>query len=264
MVSRMLPLFGLTIVVTRAAHQAEALAGALADRGANAVVAPTIEIVDPESFAPLDAAIERAAEYDWAIFTSATGADRFLARMRETGHDAGELARARIAAVGPATARALERRGLRVDLVPESYVAESLVSALDAIAPVAGKRFLLARAAVARDVVPDALDAAGALVDVVEAYRTVEASSSREMLAALVDRGEVDLVTFTSASTVTNFVQLVGASRATGTRAACIGPITAATARDAGFDVTVEAEEYTVPGLVAAIERWALRAIPRQ
>jgi uroporphyrinogen III methyltransferase/synthase len=255
----MLPLLGLTIAVTRAAHQAGPLAGALAERGASVVLAPTIEIVDPEDMAPLDEAVAGLARYDWAIFTSANGVDRFFARLS----DAGALAGVRVAAIGTATASALARHGARADLVPEEYVAESLLASLEEAAPVAGRRFLIARAAVARDVLPDALRAAGAVVDVVDAYRTVRPARSRELLSILLDRGGLDLTTFTSASTVTNFVDLVGARRAAGARAASIGPITSAAAREAGLDVAVEADEYTVAGLVAAIERWAPNAPPR-
>lgn len=251
-----LPLAGLTIAVTRAASQAEPLASALARRGARAVVCPVIELVAPDDPAPLDAAIGRLGEYSWMIFTSANGVERFVARIAGAKGDVRRLGRARIAAVGPATARAVAERGLAVDLVPDEYVAEGLFEALAAAGPLEGARVLLARAAVGRDVLPDALRRAGAIVDVVEAYRTVRCDASRALVAALVDGG-LDLVTFTSSSTVTSFVALAGPEHARATRAACLGPVTASTARAAGLDVVVEADPYTVEGLVAAIERWS-------
>lgn len=256
------PLLGVTVAVTRAAAQAGALANALAAEGADAVVAPTIEIADPEDTAPLDRALGDLGRYGWAIFTSANGVERFFARLAATDGDVRDLAGVRIAAIGPATAAAIRECGIRVDLVPEAYVAEELFAALDAAGPVEGESILIPRAAVARDVLPDALREAGAEVDVVETYRTVRPEASRELLAMLVETGRADLVTFTSSSTVTNFVALVGSETARRARAACIGPITAETARRHGIDVAVEAAEFTVDGLVAAIRAWAARAAP--
>jgi uroporphyrinogen III methyltransferase/synthase len=251
-----LPLTGLTVAVTRAASQAAPLATALARLGARAVVCPVIELVPPDDTEALDAAIGRLGDYSWVIFTSANGVERFFARIAAAKGDVRRLARARIAAVGPATARAVGERGLAVDLVPDEFVADGLFAALEAAGPLAGARVLLARAAVGRDVLPDALRRAGAEVDVVEAYRTVRCDANRALVTALVDGG-LDLVTFTSSSTVTGFVDLAGPDRARGARAACLGPVTAATARAAGLDVAVEADPYTVEGLVAAIERWS-------
>ena len=250
------PLAGLTIAVTRAASQAGPLATALAERGAIAVVCPAVEFAAPADTAPIDAAIARLGEFAWIVFTSANGVERLFARADELGADVRTLARARIAAVGPATARAVAARGLGVDVVPDEHVAEGLVAALAASGPLEGARVLLARAAVGRDVLPRALAEAGALVDVVEAYRTVRCEASRDIVAALVDGGRLDLVTFTSSSTVTHFVALAGLERARAVPAACLGPVTAATAREAGLDVVAEADPYTVDGLVAAIERW--------
>jgi uroporphyrinogen-III synthase len=251
------PLLGLTIAVTRATHQARSLTSLLSSRGADAVETPAIEIVEPEDLAPLDGAIARAADYDWIVFTSANGVERFFDRVAALKVDLRELGHARLAAIGPATAAAIATRALRVDLVPEAYVAESLVEALASAGCVAGSRILVARAAVARDLLPAALEARGARVDVVEAYRTVRPESSRRLLSALVARHALDLVTFTSASTVANYVELAGAD-ATRVAGACIGPITASAAREAGIRVAVEAGEFTVPGLVAAIEQWAV------
>jgi uroporphyrinogen-III synthase len=250
-------LLGLRVVVTRAAHQSASLVEALARRGAEPIPCPTIEIADPEDFGPLDSAVGALGGYDWAVFTSANGVERFFERLAATGGDIRDLKGVRLAAIGPATARAVAARHLRVDLVPEEYVAESLFSALSNAGPLENLRVLIARAAVARDVLPDALRDAGAHVDVVDAYRTVRPDGGRELLSTLLESGRADLVTFTSSSTVTNFVALVGPELARVARGASIGPVTTATARDLGVDIAVEAAEYTVPGLVAAIERWA-------
>lgn len=258
------PLLGRTIGVTRAAAQAAPLVAALAERGADPISCPTIEIADPSDSGRLDAALADPGRYSWAIFTSANGVERFFGRMGETCGDIRDLKGVRLAAIGPATAAALDARGVRVDLVPDEYVAEALFAALEREGGLAGSRILIARAAVARDVLPDALRAAGADVDVVETYRTIRPDGDRDLIAALVDNGALDLVTFTSSSTVTNFVALAGPDRARRTRAACIGPITSATARDAGMEVAVEAATYTVEGLVDAIVRWAARDSPKK
>ncbi len=258
------PLLGRTVCVTRAAAQAAPLVAALAERGAEPIACPTIEIAAPADPGPLDAALADPGRYSWAIFTSANGVERFFGRMAATGGDIRDLKGVRLAAIGPATATALDARGVRVELVPDEYVAEALFAALEREGGLAGSRILIARAAVARDVLPDALRAAGADVDVVETYRTVRPDGARDLITALVDNGALDLVTFTSSSTVTNFVALAGSDRARRTRAACIGPITSATARDAGLEVAVEAATYTVEGLVDAIVRWAVRDSPKK
>jgi uroporphyrinogen III methyltransferase/synthase len=253
------PLLGVTVAVTRAAAQAAPLVAALSDRGADALACPTIEITGPADPGALDEALGAPGRYAWAVFTSATGVERFFGRMAATGGDLRDLKGVRLAAIGPATAAALVARGLRVDLVPDEYVAEALFAALEREGPLAGARVLVARAAVARDVLPDALRAAGAEVDVVEAYRTVRPDESRDLLATLLDGGRLDLVSFTSSSTVGNFVDLVGAERARRAPAACIGPVTAETARAAGLDVVAVADRYTVDGLVEAVTTWAAR-----
>jgi uroporphyrinogen III methyltransferase/synthase len=250
------PLLGATIAVTRAPRQAADLVAALSARGADALSCPTIEIADPADFSPLDAALGALGRYQWVIFTSANGVQRFFDRLAAKGGDVRQLAGARLAAIGAATSAALAARGLRADVVPERAVAESLFSALEAAGPLGGSRVLLARAAVGRDVLPDALRRAGAEVDVVEVYRTVPDAASRDALVALVDAGRLDLVTFTSPSTVANFVGLVGGERATRPAAAVSGPITSEAAREAGLRVAFELPEYDVDALVAAAERW--------
>lgn len=245
-----LPLFGVRVLVTRAPEQAAELCERLRRLGAEPLQAPTIAIVPPEDQAPLDAAIARLETYDWLIFTSANGVERFFARLWEKGRDA-RAVRGKIAAIGPATADALARFHLRADLRPEQFVAESLVAAF-ASTDVRGARILLPRAAVARDVVPRELRDLGAEVDVVAAYRTVAPGISPEQLARIFEPVP-DWITFTSSSTVTNFVKLFGKERLKGVRVASIGPITTATLREEGLRADVQAERYTADGLVEAI-----------
>lgn len=249
------PLLGLRVAVTRAAHQASEMIAALSKRGADAFACPTIEIADPTDVAPLDDAIGRIGSYDWLVFTSANGVERFFARMLAVGADIRDLKGVRLAAIGPATARSIEARYLRVDVVPPRYVAESLFEALETRCTLADSRILIARAEVARDVLPDALGRAGAHVDVVDVYRTVRPPSAGD-LVRLLDSDLVDLVAFTSSSTVTNFMDIVGPERAASTKAACIGPITAQTAVQNTLQVVVESDVFTVDGLVSAIESW--------
>ncbi|MEO8602198.1 MAG: uroporphyrinogen-III C-methyltransferase [bacterium] len=250
-------LFGRRIVVTRPRAQAAGFIDALSDLGADVVACPTIEIVAPESWGPLDAAIDRLESYDWLVLTSANGVQMFFDRLRVRGRDVRALHRARLAAVGSETAAAVAARGLLVDVVPEEFRAEAVAAAMTAAA-IAGARVLLPRAAVAREVLPVMLRAAGAVVDEAASYRSVAPSRDLRELRALVAERAVDLVTFTSSSTVTNFVALLGADAAAllaDSPAGCIGPITADTARAAGFRVVVQPRTYTVAAFTAAIER---------
>jgi uroporphyrinogen III methyltransferase / synthase len=242
------PLFGRKVVVTRARAQASQLSDRLAALGAEVVEVPAIEIGDPDDGgAALRAAVDRIDGYDWVVFTSPNGVDRFFAHVP----DSRALGGVRVAAIGPGTADALAGVRIVPDLVPPRFVAESLLDAFPPPSdlPSTGKRVLLARAAVARDVLPDGLRALGWDVDVVDAYRT-RAGHPGE--AALASAGSADAVTFTSSSTVTNYLDVAGAERVPPV-VACIGPVTAATARDHGLDVTVEATEHTVAGLVDAL-----------
>ncbi|MDI3280873.1 MAG: uroporphyrinogen-III C-methyltransferase [Bacillota bacterium] len=260
------PLFGRRILVTRSRAQASALSDLLAELGAEPVEFPAIEIAPPESYAPLDEAIERLSSYHWVIFTSSNGVDAFLQRLLEKGRDARALGGRKLAAIGPGTAAALRRWGLQADYAPaEEFRAEGILAGFPA-AEVAGRRFLLPRAAEARDVLPRRLAEQGARVDEVTAYRTVPARSGhqREAVRQLLEEGKIAAVTFTSSSTVRNFLQLLGEGGGggewrrllAGVVVACIGPITAETARQAGLTVHVEAEEYTIPGLVRALVRY--------
>jgi hydroxymethylbilane synthase len=249
------PLLGLRVAVTRAKEQAGDLSTKLRARGAEVVDFATIEIQPPSDPAPLDRAMAALATFDWIVFTSANGVRAFGAR----GGEKAPGLRASICAIGPATRQAAEELGLRVSLMPEEYVAESLVAAFADI-DLRGKRILLPRAAVARDVVPDELRLLGAEVDVVEAYRTVVPADARARAAELFREGaRPDWVTFTSSSTVKNFVSAAGLAALDGVRVASIGPVTSATARKLGINVDAEAATFTTGGLVEAIAGSAAR-----
>lgn len=241
------PLFGRRVVVTRAREQASELRARLEALGAQVVELPSIEIE------PVELSIPDLDRYDWVVFTSANGVTGLFERgLDPYGLDARVFAGCRIATIGPGTAAALAARGLRADLVPERFVAESL---LEAFPPPAapGERVLLARAAVARDVLPEGLRDCGYEVDVLDVYRTVPARPDPDELA-LVQAGDVDAVTFTSSSTVANFCDAVG-PLPEGPRIVSIGPVTSKTASERGLRVDAEADPHTIDGLVEALLR---------
>jgi len=239
------PLLGRKVVVTRSRNQAPALVDRLRARGAEAVELAVIEIGEPgDGGQALRAAAARADTYDWVVFTSANAVVRFVALLR----DGRDLGAAQLAAIGPGTSAALAERCLVADLAPERFVAEALLDEFPA-PDGSGRRVLLPRAAVAREVLPEGLRALGWEVDVVEAYRT---GLPRPSAAALALVADADAVAFTSASTVTGFLEVAGI-QAMPAVVACIGPVTAATARDAGVRVDVVAEDHTIDGLVAAL-----------
>ena len=249
-----LPLFGARIVVTRARDQAEALGAKLRALGADVIEVPTIEIVPPKDYGPLDRAIAELGNYHWLIFTSANGVRYFVERLDASQQDLRAL-RARLCAIGKATKSAIEALHLKVDLIGEEFVAESLVEAFRSM-DLEGKRILLPRAALARDILPRELRARGACVDVVEAYRTVVPEGAAKRAAEMFAGGrKVDWVTFTSSSTVQNFVQVAGVDVLRGVKVASIGPVTTATAKKLGIEVAAEAGVYTTDGLVEAILR---------
>jgi uroporphyrinogen-III synthase len=253
-----LPLAGRTILVTRARRQAGQLSEELRARGANVLEIPAIAIVPPESYAALDAALRNLSQYQWLIVTSANGAQALRARMTALGVDAGTLAHLQIAAVGSGTAQALRDGGLRAAVTPREYVAESLLEALGE--RTRGEHVLLARAAVARDVIPDALRARGATVDVVDAYRTVIPADSVTAIRTIFGPGGSvpDAATFTSSSTVTNFLALLreaGVAPPATMKAVSIGPITSATLREHSWEPAAEADPHDLAGLVAAVDR---------
>jgi uroporphyrinogen III methyltransferase/synthase len=239
------PLFGRRVLVTRSRDQASHLVARLRDLGAEAIELPTIDIIDAaDGGAALGAAAAAVSTYDWVVFTSTNAVDRFLPMLR----DGRAFGSARIAAVGSATAARLAAANLVVDLVPERFVAEGVLEAF----PAGPGRVLLPQAADARDVLADGLRAAGWAVEVVEAYRTTQAQPTPDLLATAAG---ADAITFTSSSTVTNYLAVAGVDRVPPV-VACIGPVTAQRARDAGLRVDVEAEVHTTDGLVDALLRW--------
>ena len=254
---------GCRVLVSRAKKQAGALSSALRELGCDVIEIPFIEIRKPSSYRPLDAALRHFATYDWLILTSVNGVEALFARLAKNRIERPALAHLKIAAIGPATKKAIEGRGLAVTVTPKEYVAESVVTALRR--RVKNKRVLLVRAKVARDVIPRELRNAGAQVDVVEAYETVIPQSAAARLRSVLanPKRKPHAITFTSSSTVRNFVELLGlrSARAAlskpalqhGIHTASIGPVTSATLREFGLPVDIEASEYTIPGLVDAI-----------
>jgi uroporphyrinogen-III synthase len=249
------PLSGVRILVGRARHQAGALSVELRRLGATVLKIPFIEIRRPPSYKPLDSALKNLSDYDWLILTSVNGVEAMWERMGKLNLKQTSLRHLRVAAIGPATKKAIEKRKVRVDVVPKEYVAESVVRSLRR--RVKGKRVLLVRAKVARDVIPRELRQAGAQVDVVEAYETVVPESSRTRLSTTLSNPgrRPHVVTFTSSSTAKNFVALVGPGGAgfKGIRFASIGPVTSSTLIELGLRADIKAKEFTIPGLVEAI-----------
>jgi uroporphyrinogen III methyltransferase/synthase len=236
-------------------HQASELCELLESRGAQVLPIPVLEIQPPADAAPLDAALRRLADYPWILFTSANAVECTVRRLSELGLPrlANGAVASKICAIGPATAKALEAAGCPVDLVPEEYIAESVVEAFAPV-PLAGVRVLIPRAAAARDIVPDALRERGALVDAVEAYRSgVPANAAARVAEICAARTPIQWVTFTSGSTVKNFLAVGGASLLAGARIATIGPATSEVARKHGLAVDAEAVPHTALGLVDAI-----------
>ena len=249
------PLFGKRVLVTRSRKQASALSALLALEGADVVELPALEIQQTkENIAAVDRSLDRLGEYQWAVFTSVNGVETFLERLQARGLDVASLADLKLCAIGPATALALEERGLKVDFVPVEYVAEAIVEGFHE-RDVRGSRFLLPRAEETRPVLIEGLNKLGVTVDEVSAYRTQPPSqAAAKAIERLANEG-VDIVTFASSSTVRNLVQMLNGSLESLSSAciACIGPITAATVRDMGLKVDVIAPEHTIPGLVEAI-----------
>jgi uroporphyrinogen-III synthase len=251
--TRLTALRGKRVLVTRAATQAHELVARLQELGAVPIVLPVIHIVPPaDNYVALDAALGQLATFDWVVFTSPNGVTHVCQRLTALGLEARALATVRLAAIGPATAAVLATHGLQAEVVPERYIAEAL---LEAMPHPAGQRFLLPRADLAREALRIGLQAAGAEVVEVPAYSTVLAELSPQARTAL--EAGVDILTFTSSSTVRNFVEQVGPAMAqrlaAQARVVTIGPITAETARELGLRVDVVATEYTIAGLVDAM-----------
>jgi uroporphyrinogen III methyltransferase/synthase len=250
------PLYGKTAVVTRTREQASALVELLSAAGARCLEVPTLEIIPPDDLGPWDRALERLSGYAWVIFTSANGVAAFFQRLFDKGLDGRALGGAKLAAIGPATAQALRERGLVADVVPARFQAEDLAAALlPQIAP--GSRVLLARAQVAREVLPEILAQAGVQVDVAPVYQARQPAGIPAEALPFIDSGRIDLLTFASSATVHNFAALVGREKfqelAQTAKVAAIGPITAATLQEYGITVQIQPEDYTIPALATAI-----------
>ena len=251
-----LPLFGKTIVVTRKGDQAESMIDRLRELGAEPFFFPVIETVEPNDWAPLDEALNHLSRYEGLIFTSVNGVQFFFKRLKEIQQDIRNLKGVRIFTIGPKTADAVRDLGIHVDVVPENFVAESLIESIGK-ENINGKRFLIPRATVAREVLPEKLREMGAQIDVAPAYQTILPSLKSDTLEKRLHSGDIQVLTFTSSSTVKNFLALTGESlipEIKKTRIACIGPITAKTAEDAGLTVDIIPKEYTVSALLDAIE----------
>ena len=247
------PFFGKTVLVTRAREQASALTLALEELGARCLETPVIRIAPPEDgYMSVDAEIAGLSSYDWVVFTSVHGVRQFFARIFHAGKDARALGRAKLAAIGTATAEALKEYGLCADFIPKEFRAEALAEGLRGQAE--GKKVLLPRAQVARESLPETLRSMGAEVKVVPVYQTVTEELCEEERKKLVEEA-VDFVTFTSSSTVTNFLKLPESREVLKkARVACIGPITAETCRKNGIEPSLVAKEYTIAGLVRAMQ----------
>lgn len=264
------PLAGRTVVITRALAQAAEFAAELEGLGARVIACPTIEIIEPETYAPLDEAIKNLYNYDWLIFTSVNGVDHFMRRLEAQGRDTSEMDEVKVCAIGEATALRLREARVHVDVVPDQFKAEgifsSLVSYLGESEKLCGLNFLIPRAEVARDYLPHALKEAGARVQVVTAYRTVRPQTSeRGRIGAMLAGGAVDCITFTSSSTITNFAQLFETTNLqellNGVAVACIGAITSSTALDYGLRTHIQPEEYTTRALAQAIADYFARRV---
>jgi uroporphyrinogen III methyltransferase / synthase len=250
------PLMGKRMVVTRAREQASDLLQLLNDAGADCLECPTIQIAPPDDWEPLDRAIEHLSDYHWLVFTSVNGVKFFFKRLFEVGKDVRALHHIKTACIGPATEQRLRRFGLTCDILPESYRAESVVAAFKQ-QEIAGKKILLPRASEARFILPQELSKMGAVVDEIPVYVTRIADDNKDTLLDRLADQRIDCITFTSSSTVKNFKQLIPETSFKQLMApvtvACIGPITADTARELGFDVHLVADTYTIPGLVDAL-----------
>jgi len=250
------PLFGKRVVVTRSRDQASVFAEMLIDRGATTIEFPTIDVVPPASWDELDRAIQGIESYDWIIFTSANAVKFFMERLRGLGKDLRILKGVNICTVGPKTAESLESFGLRADLIPAEFKAEGVLAALGG-ANIKGKKVLVPRAKKARELIPDKLREQGAEVTVATAYENVRPAADMERVKKMFEERKISAVTFTSSSTVHNFVEILGQKEyikiIDGVQVACIGPVTAKTAEEYGMKVDIMPKDYTIPALVDAM-----------
>jgi uroporphyrinogen III methyltransferase/synthase len=251
------PLLGKSVVVTRAREQASGLAAMLTELGAEVIQCPTITIEPLCDYSILDAAIQGLASYQWIIFTSVNGVKHFWQRLAASGKDSRALCAAKVAAIGPATAQALRSRGIEPDFIPEKYIAEGVLEGLLQRGVKAGTRVLQPRAKVAREVLPEKLREAGALVDVVPAYETKPCASRKDEVLQHLEAGTLSCVTFGSSSTVENFLSLIPAATLKAhpeVKLAAIGPVTAQTLAQHGLPCHIQPQDYTIPALVAALK----------
>ena len=260
------PLFGKRVLVTRAKAQASELSNLIRARGGEPIECPTIDIGPPDDWAEVDEAIEQLATYQWLVFTSVNGVKAFMQRLWYHRRDARALAGLQVCCIGPRTAEEVRQFGIDADLVPETYQAEGLIEILTR-AGVSGQRVLLARAAQAREILPDELERLGAFVRVVKVYKTVVPAIEREHVQQLFRDRLIDVVMFASSSTVRNFFQLFDGVRdlkkhLNGTIIASIGPITAETIREMGLDVHVMAAQNTIPALVQSLVDYVRHEVP--
>ena len=250
------PLLGKRIVVTRARQQASDLVGLLSDLGAECLEYPTIKIMPPKDLEPVKQAVENLSAYDWIVFTSVNGVDYFFEQLFAAGKDVRALGRMKTAAIGPATAGRLREFGLTSDIIPKTYRAESVIEAFKD-QQLKDKKILLPRAAAARPILPKELKKMGAEVEEIPAYETLKVTESTDDLVQQLEDRRIDLITFTSSSTVKNFKALLPSENfkklIQGVTIASIGPITTDTASELGFEVHITADSYTIPGLVDAI-----------
>ena len=246
------PLFSKRILVTRPKDQSEHFVSSLESEGAHVITYPTIEIIPPGSFIALDRAIKNIRQYDWIVFTSVNGVTYFLERLKKKGKDLRELYGVKVAAIGEKTSESLELSGIAVEVVPRDFRAEGLIEIFSGM-NVEGSKFLIPRAKYARSVLPDALRRMGAHVDVASSYETVQPPGQDvKMIKKLIKDGDIDVLTFTSSSTVRNFFEQVG-KIPKDTVIACIGPITAGTVGEFGYDTEIMPDKYTVEALSQAI-----------
>jgi uroporphyrinogen III methyltransferase/synthase len=250
---------GKKILITRPVEQAKGFIKALKVQGAQPISFPTIRIISPRGWSKVDKAIENLSGYDTLIFTSVNGVKFFFQRLNEKGKNIGPLKKLKMVAIGPKTAAAIERRHLRIYIVPQKFQAESIVEALEKTG-ITGKRFLLPRAEKARDVLPKEIRKRGGHIDVVTVYRTGKGEGNIQEVKELFRKKLIDVITFTSSSTVKNFVELLAEKNISkmikDSVVASIGPVTAATALSLGIKTDIMPPKYTVPGLVKAISEY--------
>jgi len=258
-------LVGKKILITRARKQSGEFATQLKKLGAEVIEFPTIEIVPPLRWKELDQAIDQLKSYDWIIFTSANGVHFFWQRLRETGKSNRLPSSLKVCAIGPATANQLKERGVSVHYIPKEFIAEAILKGFEKMT-IKGKRILLARAKKARDILPKGLRKMGVEIDVVEAYRTVKPKGGSKRLKKLLTEGGIDVITFTSSSTVNHFAELLNKEDLKkllkGIAIACIGPVTAKTAKEWGMKVQIQPKQYTIPGLTKAIAEYFDKKFP--